>query len=89
MIAGKREADNLKHAPQSSYKNLPLHERSFHFIEMSSLLFLRPYQKKSITTKIAAEQSLVANRELIIRLEAKIQSTLARIWGGVQVPQVP
>ena len=32
--------------------------------------------------KIEAEQALVAaNRELITRFSAKIQATLARIWG--------
>ena len=38
--------------------------------------------QKAIVAEIEAEQALVAaNRELITRMETKIQSTLARIWG--------
>jgi type I restriction enzyme M protein len=38
--------------------------------------------QQAIVVEIEAEQALVAaNRELIARFEAKIQSTLARIWG--------
>ncbi len=38
--------------------------------------------QKRIVAEIEAEQSLVsANRELITRLEQKIQTTLARVWG--------
>ena len=38
--------------------------------------------QQAIVAEIDAEQALVAaNRELIIRFEAKIQSTLARVWG--------
>jgi type I restriction enzyme M protein len=38
--------------------------------------------QKAIVTEIKAEQALVAaNRELIKRLENKIQATLARVWG--------
>ena len=36
----------------------------------------------AIVAEIEAEQALVAaNHELIIRVEQKIQATLARIWG--------
>ena len=39
--------------------------------------------QRAIVAEIEAEQSLVnANRELIDRFEKKIQTTLARIWGG-------
>jgi len=38
--------------------------------------------QKSIVAEIEAEQALVnANRELIARMEKKIQATLARVWG--------
>jgi hypothetical protein len=36
----------------------------------------------AIVAEIEAEQALVnANRELIARMEKKIQATLARVWG--------
>lgn len=39
-------------------------------------------EQKVIVAEIEAEQALVnANRELITRMEKKIQSTLARVWG--------
>ena len=39
--------------------------------------------QQAIVAEIEAEQALVnANRELIARYEKKIQTTLARIWGG-------
>ena len=39
-------------------------------------------EQKAIVAEIEAEQALVnANRELITRFEAKIQTTLSRIWG--------
>jgi len=38
--------------------------------------------QQAIVAEIEAEQTLVAaNRELIARMEKKIQATLARIWG--------
>jgi type I restriction enzyme M protein len=38
--------------------------------------------QQAIVAEIEAEQALVnANRELIARLEKKIQATLARVWG--------
>jgi hypothetical protein len=38
--------------------------------------------QKAIVAEIEAEQTLVnANRELISRMEKKIQATLARVWG--------
>ena len=38
--------------------------------------------QKSIVAEIEAEQALVAsNRELIERMEAKIQTAIARVWG--------
>jgi type I restriction enzyme M protein len=45
--------------------------------------------QQAIVSEIEAEQSLVAaNRELIARFEAKIQSTLARIWGDESAEEV-
>lgn len=39
-------------------------------------------EQQAIVAEIEAEQALVnANRELITRMEAKIQSVLSRIWG--------
>jgi len=41
-------------------------------------------EQQAIVAEIEAEQALVnANRELITRFEAKIQTTLSRIWGDV------
>lgn len=38
--------------------------------------------QRAIVSEIEAEQKLVAaNRELITRMEKKIQSTIARVWG--------
>ncbi|WP_413913960.1 hypothetical protein [Candidatus Skiveiella danica] len=38
--------------------------------------------QQAIVAEIEAEQALVAgNRELITRFEAKIQATLALVWG--------
>ncbi|NLX24755.1 MAG: N-6 DNA methylase, partial [Lentisphaerae bacterium] len=42
-------------------------------------------EQQAIVAEIEAEQALVnANRELITRMEAKIQSVLSRIWGEVE-----
>lgn len=39
----------------------------------------------AIVDEIAAEQVLVAaNRELIVRFQAKIEQAIARVWGGVE-----
>jgi type I restriction enzyme M protein len=39
-------------------------------------------EQQAIVAEIEAEQALInANRELITRFEAKIQTTLSRIWG--------
>ncbi len=43
--------------------------------------------QQAIVAEIEAEQALVAaNRELISRFEAKIQATLARVWGEAPSP---
>jgi type I restriction enzyme M protein len=43
--------------------------------------------QRAIVAEIEAEQALVnANRELIARMEKKIQATLARIWGEEAAP---
>jgi restriction endonuclease S subunit len=39
-------------------------------------------EQQAIVAEIQAEQALVnANRELIVRMEKKIQAALARVWG--------
>jgi len=44
--------------------------------------------QRAIVTEIEAEQALVnANRELIARMERKIQATLARVWGEDAPPK--
>jgi hypothetical protein len=44
--------------------------------------FARLAEQRVIVAEIEAEQALVAaNRELIARMEKKIQATLARVWG--------
>ncbi len=46
--------------------------------------------QQAIVAEIEAEQALVAaNRELITRFSAKIQATLARIWGAEEPADVP
>lgn len=43
--------------------------------------------QQELVAEIEAEQALVnANRELIARMEKKIQATLARVWGDDQAP---
>jgi len=43
--------------------------------------------QQTIVMQIEAEQALVAaNRELLTRFIAKIQATLARIWGEEAAP---
>jgi hypothetical protein len=43
--------------------------------------------KGFIVAEIEAEQALVdANRELVVRMEKKVQATLARIWGEESKP---
>lgn len=45
--------------------------------------------QRAIVAEIEAEQALVAaNRELIARMEKKIQATLARVWGEDQAAPV-
>lgn len=46
--------------------------------------------QQAIVAEIEAEQVLVAaNRELIARVERKIQATLARVWGEEEAPAAP
>ncbi|WP_298506675.1 N-6 DNA methylase [uncultured Sphaerochaeta sp.] len=64
---------------------------------MANLSFVREQKiplppldiQQGIIAEIEAEQALVtANRELIVRMEKKIQATLARVWGdGEALPQ--
>ena len=43
--------------------------------------------QQAIVAEIETEQALVAaNRELIIRFEAKIEQAIARVWGGAEGP---
>jgi len=45
--------------------------------------------QRAIVAEIEAEQALVnANRELITRMEKRIQATLARVWGEDQPASV-
>ncbi len=45
--------------------------------------------QRAIADEIEAEQALVeANRELIIRFEKKIQTTIARVWGKDEPPTI-
>ncbi len=64
---------------------------------MANLSFVREQKiplpplatQQAIVAEIEAEQALVAtNRELITRLEQKIQATLALIWGE-ETPDAP
>ena len=78
----------LFHAAQQLYSEfMNLGESKF---RMANLSFVREQKiplpplatQQAIVAEIEAEQALVtANRELIKRMEQKIQTTLARIWG--------
>jgi len=78
----------LFHAAQQLYSEfMKLGEGKF---RMANLSFVREQkiplpplaEQQAIVAEIEAEQNLVnANRELITRFEAKIQTTLSRIWG--------
>jgi type I restriction enzyme M protein len=78
----------LFHAAQQLYPEfIKLGEGEF---RMANLSFVRKQKiplpplttQRSIVAEIEAEQTLVAaNRELIVRMERKIQATLARVWG--------
>jgi type I restriction enzyme M protein len=57
---------------------------NLHLIDIKTIKIPLPplAEQKAIVAEIEAEQNLVnANRELITRFEAKIQTTLSRIWG--------
>ena len=76
------------HAAQQLYSEfMKLGEGKF---RMANLSFVREQkiplpplaEQQTIVAEIEAEQALVnANCELITRFEAKIQTTLSRIWG--------
>ena len=78
----------LFHAAQQLYSEfMNLGESKF---RMANLSFVREQKiplpplatQQTIVAEIEAEQALVsANRELIKRMEQKIQTTIARIWG--------
>jgi type I restriction enzyme M protein len=64
-------------APQAAQKNINVEILKTVEIPLPPLS-----AQKAIVAEIKAEQALVAaNRELIARMEKKIQATLARIWG--------
>lgn len=55
---------------------------NFSFVREQKILLPPLATQQAIVAEIEAEQALVAaNRELITRFEAKIQTTLARVWG--------
>ena len=58
------------------------YKRHFSKIKESRIAIPPLATQQAIVAEIEAEQALVAaNRELIKRMEKKIQTTLARIWG--------
>jgi len=64
-------------APQAAQKNINIEILKTVEIPLPPLA-----TQKAIVAEIEAEQALVAaNRELIARMERKIQATLARVWG--------
>ena len=68
-VVGLSNRANITNISQDSLKSLP--------IPLPPLA-----TQQAIVAEIEAEQAMVAaNRELIARLEQKIQATLARIWG--------
>jgi len=65
-------------APQAAQKNINIEILKAVEIPLPPLDIQR-----AIVADLEAEQALVnANRELIARMEKKIQTTLARVWGG-------
>jgi type I restriction enzyme M protein len=63
------------------------YKRHFSKLKESSIPVPPLATQQAIVAEIEAEQALVAaNRELITRFEKKIQTTLARIWGGEHKP---
>ena len=64
-------------APQAAQKNINIEILKTVKIPLPPLA-----TQQAIVAVIEAEQALVnANRELIVRMEKKIQATLARVWG--------
>jgi restriction endonuclease S subunit len=58
------------------------YKRHFSKLKESQIPLPPLVEQQAIVAEIEAEQALVnANRELITRFEAKIQTTLSRIWG--------
>lgn len=69
-VVGLSNRANITNISQDSLKSLP--------IPLPPLA-----TQQAIVAEIEAEQALVnANRELIVRFEKKIQTTLARVWDG-------
>ena len=64
-------------APQSAQKNINIQILEAVNIPLPPLAI-----QQAIVAEIEAEQALVvANRELIERMEGKIQAAIARVWG--------
>lgn len=75
MRARKQHLNDI--APQAAQKNINIEILKTVEIPLPPLA-----TQQAIVAEIEAEQALVAaNRELITRFSAKIQATLARIWG--------
>ena len=75
MRAQKQYLNDI--APQAAQKNINIEILKKVEIPLPPLA-----EQQTIVAEIEAEQTLVnANRELITRFEAKIQTTLSRIWG--------
>jgi type I restriction enzyme M protein len=61
---------------------------NLHLVDIKTMRIPLPplATQQDIVAEIEAEQALVAaNRELITRFEAKIQATLARVWGEAEL----
>ncbi len=65
------------------------YKRHFGKLKESRIAIPPPATQRAIVAEIEAEQALVAaNRELVTRMETKIQNTLARVWGEEETASI-
>jgi len=65
------------------------YKRHFGKLKESRIAIPPPATQRAIVSEIEAEQALVAaNWELVTRMETKIQTTLARVWGEEETTSI-
>ncbi len=76
MRLQKQHLNNI--APQAAQKNI-----NIEILKTLKIPIPDPETQRAIVAEIEAEQALVAaNRELIRRFEAKIKTTIDRVWSA-------